>query len=251
MQVKRIIPSLLLCNGRLVKGSEFINHIDAGNPVTTLRAHNAQGADEILLLDIQASKNKCPPDFKTIKAAADECFAPLTVGGGISSLDIANKCFDNGADKIFLNTSAIENPGLITKIANRFGSQAVMLGLDLYSKTVNTNTYDFRNEKVNSDIDWKEWVIEAVDRGIGEIRLMNVSQEGKRTGLELNCFNELKDIVNLPIIIEGGVGSLEHLRIAFSQGVDAIAMGTFLIFSDNNIKQIKARLISQGIEVRN
>lgn len=242
---------MLLNRGRLVKGKCFTNHLDAGNPATTAKAYNAQGADEILLLDIQASKIGSEPDFKTLMSVANECFIPLTVGGGVTSSEIATKCFDSGADKIFLNTTALDNPGLIEKIAGRFGSQSVMLGVDLYENEHGHFLFDHRTNNLVNDSDWKIWVQQSLDKGVGEIRIMSVSKEGQKKGVDMKLFREFKSIANVPLILEGGIGSLEDIDKAFHGGADAIAFGTLLVFSDNNIVKIKSYLSNAGHLLRN
>jgi cyclase len=250
MITKRIIPSLLLTEGRLVKGVQFSHPRDAGNPRTTALAHNSQKADEILLLDIHASRENRPPKFESIAKVAEECFMPLTVGGGIRSLQIARQCMDIGADKLCLNTSALDDPSLITELARIYGSQAIMLRVDVVEEKGEYFLYDHRYGVARQEKDPILWIKEGVDRGAGEISLIAVGREGTRGGLDLEMARRVMEAVDVPVILEGGAGTLEHLDQAFSAGVEALALGTMLVFSDNNIVKIKAFLAMHGHPMR-
>jgi cyclase len=245
----RIIPSLLLSGGRLVKGTCFAGHRDAGNPPTTLRAYAAQKADEAILIDIDASRENRGPDLATVRAAARECSMPLTVGGGISSVDIARQCLDNGADKICLNTTALESPVLISDCAHRLGSQAVVVAIDVADGDGSTDLYDHRSGEPLAR-DWRDWLREAESSGAGEIRLMDVAREGTRRGYNTKLLAEARELTALPVILEGGAGTLDDLAAAMAAGADALALGTMLVFSDNNIIQVKRFLKNAGYPIR-
>ncbi len=251
MPANRLIPSLLVRQGRLVKGRSFAGHRDAGNPATTARAHNAQGADEIIILDIDASRENRGPDLETIAEVAGEAQIPLTVGGGVNSSAIARDCLSAGADKICLNTTALDRPDLITDIAQLCGRQAVVLGVDVASDASGgRHVYDHRAGAPLPYLDWRAWLVEGVSRGAGEVRLTAVDREGRRTGLDTALHRQAHDAINVPIILEGGAGSLEHLTAAMDDGADSLALGTMLVFSDNNIVKLKRVLASANHPMR-
>lgn len=249
MLTQRIIPSLLLRRGRLVKGVAFDSPRDAGNPATTARAYNAQTADELILLDIDASREDRGPDLDTVAAVASECLMPLTVGGGISNTDIATRCLTNGADKICVNTTAFDRPELISELATRFGSQAVVLGIDVIHDGNRYQLFDHRHKRTVLDRNWLDWMSTAVSLGAGEIRLMVVGREGSRTGFDTEAYAAAARY-GLPVILEGGGGKLGDLAVAMAAGVSALALGTMLVFSDNNIVQLKRYLKNTGQEIR-
>lgn len=251
MLLRRLIPSLLLRGGRLVKGTSFHDHRDAGAPETTARAHNAQGADEIVILDIDASRERRAPDFETLRRVASECFMPVTFGGGIRSRDDAARAMDNGADKLTLTTTALDNPALIDDLARLLGAQAVVLGLDVMRLNGRLKVYDHRSDKLDATRDVMGWIDEAVARGAGEIRLMSVDREGRRTGMDLDLVNEVAGRARVPVVAEGGAGILDHLADALDAGASGVAVGTMLVFSDNNLVKIKRFLRSRGCKMRN
>ncbi len=249
MLTQRLIPSLLIKGGRLVKGVRFGDHQDAGLPHTTARAHNAQGADELCVLDIEASREGRGLDLETVRKVAAECFMPLTVGGGIGSLDIAYECMASGADKLCLTTTALDGPGLITELATVFGSQSVVLGIDAVEGDGGYRLFDHRAHDF-LDRDPVVWAREAVERGAGEIRLMAVDREGGRQGMDLALLEMLKEAVGVPVVLEGGAGTLDHLKAAYAAGADGICVGTMLVFSDNNLVKIKRYLAGRGSNIR-
>lgn len=248
--LKRIIPSLLLRQGRLVKGVTFAGHRDAGRPDTTARAHNAQGADELVLLDIDAGREGREPDFAAITAVARACFMPLTVGGGIGSLETAHRCMQAGADKICLTTTALDDPGLISRLAHVFGAQAIVLGIDVIMTPAGRQLYDHRNGRPIQWMTWQQWLRRAAGEGAGEVRLMAVDREGTRVGLDTALAAEASALVDIPIILEGGAGSLDQVAAAMKAGIDSVALGTMLVFSDNNIQKIKSYLKNAALEMR-
>lgn len=246
---QRLIPSLLLKEGRLVKGVAFADWRDAGRPDTTIRAHSAQGADEMLLLDIEASRHGRGPDIANLRAAAKECRVPLTFGGGIRSLDDARACFAAGADKLCLTTTALDQPSLITTLSRIFGSQAIVLGLDVVEVSSGIRLFDFRSRQA-IDKDVFAWIAEGVQRGAGELKVTVVNREGARAGMAIGLVADLLRQVSVPVIVEGGAGSLPDLDEAFAAGVDGVAVGTMLVFSDNNLVKLKRYLAMRGRNVR-
>jgi imidazole glycerol-phosphate synthase subunit HisF len=248
--LKRIIPSLLLRGGRLVKGVAYAHHRDAGRPDTTARAHNAQGADELLLLDIDAGRERREPDLPSVAAVARACFMPLTVGGGIRTLATAQRCMNAGADKICLTTTALDDPGLIGRLAHVFGAQAIVIGLDVITTSDGRCLYDYRTGRTIKGVAWDEWLKRSVGEGAGEVRLMAVDREGTRKGLDTALLADASALVDVPIILEGGAGSLDQVAAAMRAGADAVALGTMLVFSDNNIFKVKSFLKNAGLEMR-
>lgn len=251
MLFQRLIPSLLLKNGRLVKGRCYREFRDAGNPRTTARAHNHQGADELMVFDIEAAKYQRPPDVNTIKSIADECFMPLCVGGGIYNLDIAQDCMNAGADKLCLTSVALENPALITQLAHHFGSQAIVVGIDIIRDGEGRpRLFDHRHQRMICDSNPWQWMQTAVIHGAGEIRLMSVNREGTLLGYDMDLFYQARQLVNVPIVLEGGAGSLHHLQSAFTAGVDGVATGAMLVFSDANLVKIKKHMLTSQCRIR-
>lgn len=250
MPFRRIIASLLLRKDRLVKGVRFSAYRDAGDPRATVRMLAAQGIDEIALSDIDAAAEKRWPDIERISAVATDCNVPLTVGGGIVSVEIAASCLERGGDKVLVTTGALDRPALVDELARRFGSQAVVVGVDVIADDGQICLYDHRSSTQRLEQTWTGWVSEAVSRGAGEIRVCSVDREGTRAGLGLDLYDAAAGLVDVPIVIEGGAGSLSHLDLAFAHGVEALGIGTMLTFSDNNIFKIKEFLASRGHSVR-
>lgn len=251
MPFQRLIPCLLLHEGRLVKGHNFRDLRDAGSPRTTARAHNHQGADELLLCDIDASRKSKQPDVEVIRQVATECHMPLCVAGGIRGVAEAAAVMDAGADKICLTTTALDDPEMVSVLAHTYGSQAIVLGVDI-SKDANGEyrIFDHRTRALLADRDPFEWVSMAVDMGAGEVRLMSVDQEGSLGGYDLDLFAMVRSDVNVPIILEGGAGTLNHVQDAFDAGVDGAGVGSMLVFSDANLVKIKQHLITAGMNIR-
>lgn len=247
----RLIPSILIHEKRLVKGKRFSGYRDAGAPATTARAYNAQGADELIVCDIDASKSNVGPDFDTLRKVADECFMPLTIFGGINSLDRAEKCMSSGADKIGLTSAAIDDPGLIGVLAHRYGAQAVVLGVDVMQDDAGLyGIFDHRSQKILSKKPFQDWVREAVDRGVGEVRITAVDREGMMCGYDIAAYEMLRESIAVPIILDGGCGSLEHIEQACHAGATSLALGSMLVFSDANIVKIKQHMRTRNINFR-
>lgn len=250
MPANRIIPSLLLRDGRLVKGIRFGEHRDAGAPATTCRAHSAQGADEILLLDIDASRQGRAPDFSALALVSREIQIPLTFGGGLNSIDLIHQAIEGGADKVCLTTVALDNPDLIDQAAHRFGAQAVVVGIDVRRNGGEASLYDHRCAKTLAERDLDHWVDEIIARGAGEIRLCAVDLEGTREGLDIELYHRVSSRTNVPLILEGGAGDLPQVVAAMKAGVDSIGLGTLLVFSDNNLVKIRRFLGAAHLKVR-
>ena len=245
----RLIPSMLLAGGRLVKGTAYSAWREAGRPLSTARAYNAQGADEIIVLDIEASRAGRGPDLEILADLVDEISIPMTIGGGINSVEEAARCFGAGADKICVNTAALDDPGLLDRLAHAYGAQAIVLAVDVTGAQGARRLYDHRTSS-SAERDWLAWLREAETRGAGEIRLSAVDREGSRAGFDLDLFAQARGAVNLPLILEGGSGSLEALSDAMTAGADSLALGTMLVFADNNIVKLKRYLAGAGFPMR-
>lgn len=248
---KRIIPCLLLKNGRNVKGVNFSSHRDTGHPVTNAKIYDAQGADELIFLDITASTEDRNILFEIVKQAADECFMPFCVGGGIKTLKDIQKLLRAGADKISINTNAVENPKFVTKAAERFGKQCIVVSID-YKKDKNGEYKVFTHCGTKStEMNPVDWAKKAESLGAGEILLTNIEKEGTRTGYDLETIRKIADLVDIPVIASGGVGSLEDLKKGIEQGhASAVSLASILHFTDQNVIKVRNYLKTNGIDVR-
>lgn len=233
-----------------MKGVRFAGHRDAGAPATTARAHSAQGADEVALLDIDASREGREPDFAALAEVARETQVPLTYGGGVTSVEVVQRCFEHGADKVCLTGTALDRPELLGDIARRYGEQAVVVGIDVIGEAGRWRLYDHRSGRPLANPGLREWARTAVESGAGEIRLVSVEREGSRAGLDVDLWNEVRPHVPVPLILEGGAGTLQQLAEAMKQGVDSVGLGTMLVFSDNNLVKVRRYLGGAGIDVR-
>ena len=241
----RIIPSLLISNGRLVKGKKFDNHRDVGEPHTTALALGSQNADEMLVCDLDAYIDRnINPDYSTLLRISKATMTPLTFGGGINSLDKAKKAFDNGADKIYLNSVLFENINLVEKIANIYGSQSIMLGVNIMKKKGKLNIY---NKPEKNLMSWFNFLQELK---IGEIKVTFVDLEGSQNGMDIETSKKLIKHSKLPLIFEGGIGNLEHIILAIKNDIRSISLGTMINFLDYNIIKIKQYIHNNNYEVR-
>lgn len=210
----------------------------------------AQGIDEVVLLDVDAALEGRGPDLEQVSSVSIDCMVPLTVGGGIVSTETAAECLKRGADKVLVTSGALDRPALVSELARRFGSQAVVVGIDVIDETMRPTLYDHRSPARPPQGKWNEWASEAVQRGAGEIRLCVVNREGARSGFALDLYDRIAGEIDVPIVLEGGAGSLAHLDGALAHGIEAFAIGTMLTFSDNNIFKIKEYLAARGHLVR-
>jgi cyclase len=250
MTTNRIIPSLLLRDKRLVKGVRFSDYRDAGAPTTTCRAHSAQGADEIAITDIDASRLKREPDFEALEAVSKDVQVPLTFSGGIDSVARARRAMESGADKIGVNSTALDRPALIEELAKIFGAQAIVLSVDFVRRSGNIQLYDHRTKQIRKTPAFREWLQESTDRGAGEIRLVAVDREGTRTGFDTEAYREARALTGVPLILEGGAGTLNQVAEAMKAGIDSVALGTLLVFSDNNLVKVRRFLEGAGLPMR-
>ena len=252
---KRIIPCLDVDQGRVVKGVNFVGIRDAGDPVEIARRYNEQGADEITFLDITASHEERDTTVHTVEQMAREVFIPLTVGGGIRAISDIRIMLNAGADKVSINTAAIHNPELVREAAQRFGSQCIVVAMDV--KRVDRENEPPRYElfthggRKPTGLEAVAWARKMADLGAGEILLTSMDRDGTRDGFELNITRAIADAVDIPIIASGGVGSLEHLAQGVLEGgADAVLAASIFHFGEHTIPEAKAYMASRGIEVR-
>ena len=245
MQNFRIIPSLMFENERLVKGKQFNNHIDSGDPIKTCVAYDSQYADEICLIDLGAYKYKTKPNFELLKKIVSECNTPITFGGNVSSVDDAKNIINSGADKILINSNLSRR--LTDEISSKFGAQSIVGGIDIYKE--NENYKVFQQKKI-LNIDPIKKIEEILKFNLGEIKITFVNNEGSKKGFDNKFSKKIINISDKPIIFEGGFSNLEDINLAFKEGIDSIALGTMVTFSDNNIFKIKQFLENKGHDMR-
>jgi imidazole glycerol-phosphate synthase subunit HisF len=252
MLTKRIIACLDVAGGRVVKGVQFLNLRDAGDPAELAAAHSQAGADEIVLLDISATPEKRKTLLETVKRTARELFIPFTVGGGIRTLDEAASVFEAGADKISINSAALTDPSLITCIADRFGSQAVIVAIDAQRGNGTGNYEAFaRGGRTPTGRDAVVWAREAESRGAGEILLTSMDRDGTGSGFECTLTRAIADSVRIPVIASGGAGSAEHFVEVFREGhADAALAASILHYGTTQLADLKRELAAAGIPVR-
>ena len=250
MLTKRIIACMDVRDGQVVKGVQFQQLRHAGDPAELARRYNVEGIDEVVILDITATIEKRQAMARTIHAVAQEIFLPLTVGGGIRSEDDAAAAVNAGADKVSLNTAALRDPDLITRLASRYGSQAVIVAIDAkrrddgYAVFVRSGTSDAARDAV-------EWAREAESRGAGEILLTSMDKDGTRSGFDCGMTAAVSTAVNIPVIASGGAGGLEHFADVFTRGcADAALAASIFHFADTGVGELKKYLRQQGIPVR-
>lgn len=250
MLTKRIIACLDVDGGRVVKGTQFLNLRDAGDPAELAAAHSAAGADEIVLLDITATHEKRTTLLETVRSTAKELFIPFTVGGGVRTLHDAAAIFDAGADKVTINSAAIADPSLITCIAQRFGSQAVIVAIDAKRAGNNFEAW-VSGGRVPTGKNAIHWAQEAEGRGAGEILLTSMDRDGTQTGFDCELTHTVSSAVQIPVIASGGAGNPQHFVEVFQQGTaDAALAASIFHFNLGSISELKQRLLTAGIPVR-
>jgi len=252
---KRIIPCLDVDNGRVVKGVQFVDIRDAGDPVEVARRYDREGADEITFLDITATSDNRDTIVHVIEQVADEVFIPLTVGGGIRELADISRMLKAGADKVGINSAAIFNPNFVKEAAERFGSQCIVVAID--AKAVNKPNEPKRWEifthggRKATGIDAIGWAIKMVDFGAGEILLTSMDRDGTKIGFDLELTRAISDAVEVPVIASGGVGTLDHLVDGVTKGkADAVLAASIFHFAEFSIGEAKQHMQDNGIEVR-
>ena len=251
MLAKRIIPCLDVHAGRVVKGIQFVELRDAGDPVEIARTYDAAGADEITFLDITASSDARNTIVEVIERVADQVFIPLTVGGGVRSVEDVRKLLNAGADKVSINTSAGEDPGLVSRAAARFGAQAIVVAIDARAAGPGKwEVYTHGGRKARG-LDVVEWARTMASRGAGEILLTSMDRDGTKSGFDLELTRAVSEAVSVPVIASGGVGSLEHLAAGIEEGhAAAVLAASVFHFGEITIGEAKSYLAARGIEMR-
>jgi cyclase len=251
MLTKRIIACLDVNGGRVVKGVRFQNLRDAGDPAELARAHAESGADEIVLLDISAAHERRATLLDTVRRAARQLFIPFTVGGGIRTLQEAAAVFSAGADKISINSAALANPTLITQIAERFGSQAVVVAIDAKRQGGSVWQAFTHGGRTPAGRDAVEWAEEAESRGAGEILLTSMDRDGTASGFDCELTGAIADSVRIPVIASGGAGGAGHFVQVFRDGhADAALAASIFHYGFSRVVDLKQELLSQGIPMR-
>ncbi len=252
MHTKRIIPCLDVKNGRVVKGIQFVNLVDAGDPVECGKAYDAAGADELVFLDITASSDARKTVVDMVRRVAETVFIPFTVGGGIRTVDDFKEILREGADKVAVNSAAIMNPQLISDAADKFGSQCVVLAIDAKRRADGSGWNIFKNGgRVDMGIDAVEWAIKGCELGAGEILLTSMDCDGAKNGYDLELTRMVSESVSVPVIASGGAGTKEHFYEALTEGkADAALAASLFHFKELEISEVKEYLRDKGVSVR-
>lgn len=252
MFTKRIIPCLDVHNGRVVKGVNFVNLRDAGDPVEIAEAYDKAGADELVFLDITASSDARETVVDMVRRVAEKVFIPFTVGGGIRTVEDFRRLLREGADKISINSSAINTPELISNAAEKFGRQCVVIAIDARRRQDGSGWNVFKNGgRIDTGLDAVEWAMKADALGAGEILLTSMDCDGTKAGYDLELTRTIAEHVDIPVIASGGAGTMEHFYDAFTEGkADAVLAASLFHFRELEIRQVKDYLAEKGIPVR-
>lgn len=251
MATRRIIPCLDCANGRVVKGIQFQGLRDAGDPVQLAQAYEAQGADEIVILDVAATPEGRGHAVRTVEAVRAVLRIPLTVGGGLRTVEDAQRLLRAGADKVAVNTAAVARPALLRELADAFGVQCVVLALDAARK-IEGEGYEVvvRSGKERTGLDAVQWSIDAVAQGAGEILLTSWDRDGTRSGYELALLQAVSEAVPVPVIASGGADTVAHLEQAIGAGADAVLAASIFHDGQSTVTDVKTELVDRGVEVR-
>jgi cyclase len=247
----RVIPCLDVKDGRVVKGVNFVDLIDAGDPVEQARLYDAAGADELTFLDITASSDNRDTIFDVVRRTAEECFMPLTVGGGVRTLEDIRKLLLAGADKVSINTAAVKNPEFVKEAAEKFGSQCVVVAID--AKSVAEDKFEIftHGGRNPTGIDAVEWAKRMEGYGAGELLVTSMDRDGTKAGFNLPLTRAISDAVRIPVIASGGVGTLDHLAEGVSEGhASAVLAASIFHFGEYSIREAKEHMASKGVPVR-
>ena len=247
---KRIIPCLDVKDGRVVKGVNFVGLRDAGDPVEAAIRYNEEGADELTFLDITASHEGRKPIVDIVKEVAKEVFIPLTVGGGISELSDIYDLLNVGCDKVSMNSAAVKNPEFINESSKRFGSQCIVVAIDVKKIAPNIWHVFIKGGREDTGIDAIEWAKEVVDRGCGEILLTSMDTDGTKAGFDIEITEIISKMVHVPVIASGGAGKMEHFKEVFEHGADAALAASIFHFREIDIMDLKQYLHKNNISVR-
>ena len=250
MHAKRIIPCLDVKGGRVVKGVNFVSLIDAGDPVEAAVAYNAAGADELVFLDITASSDARPITIDMVRRVAERVFIPFTVGGGVNTVEDMNELLRAGADKVSVNTAAVKDPSLISKGADRFGSQCIVCAIDARRRESGFEVY-IHGGRTPTGVDAVEWAKEVCCLGAGEILLTSMDGDGTKAGYDIQLTRAVSEAVPVPVIASGGAGTMEHFYAALTKGkADAALAASLFHFKELAIGDLKEYLLRRGISVR-
>ena len=250
MLKSRIIPCLDIKNGRVVKGINFSNLIDAGDPVSQAKFYYQENADELCFLDISASQENRGIVLDMVKKVSEVCFIPFTVGGGIREVSDFSDLLKSGVDKVSINSSAIKNPQLISDSANKFGSQCVVVAIDVKKSDKNKYEVYINGGSENTELDAIEWAISAQNLGAGEILLTSMNKDGTKDGYDLDLIKSITSKLKIPVIASGGVGNLQHLADGISSGASAVLAASIFHFREYSINQAKEFLLNQNLLIR-
>jgi len=250
MLAKRIIPCLDVKDGRVVKGVKFVNLRDAGDPVEAALAYDAQGADELVFLDITATSDKRATVVELARRAADDVFVPFTIGGGVREVADAHAVLDAGADKVSVNSAALARPGLLDELAKVFGAQCVVLAIDAKRRPDGTYEAYVAGGRTPTGRDAVEWAREGVERGAGEILLTSMDRDGTQDGYELALTKAISGAVDVPVIASGGAGEPQHLVEGLQAGADAVLCASIFHYGSYRIPEVKDALAAAGFPMR-
>lgn len=251
MTQRRIIPLFLLKGKRLVKGTQFSDFVDVGDPLSQAMIYDAQGADEVVIVDIEASKENRTIDPTLITRMINNCRLPIGAGGGIKNINDALSCFNAGADKVVINTHALLNPSLIKQMANEFGSQSVVVSIDVRKNDNGVYIPYIYSGKQKVDISLAQLIKQTIDNGAGELIVTSIDREGTLLGFDIDLYKHIRKIIPVPLIASGGAGCYDHMVDAFAQSdVDACAIGKMLCLRDYDIVRIKAYITGKKVLVR-
>ncbi|HPU87380.1 MAG TPA: imidazole glycerol phosphate synthase subunit HisF [Spirochaetota bacterium] len=251
MLAKRVIPCLDVKDGRVVKGVNFVNLIDAGDPVENGKFYDAEGADELVFLDITASSDRRDIIIEMVKRVAETVHIPFAVGGGIRTVDDVRRILENGADKVSINTAAVLDPSILDDSAVRFGSQCIVVAIDAKRNDAGGWTVYLHGGRTPTEHDAIQWARQACERGAGEILLTSMDRDGTRIGYDLELTRAIADAVPVPVIASGGVGTIEHLYDGLTAGgADAVLAASIFHFREISIASVKEYLAARGVPVR-
>lgn len=266
MLAKRIIPCLDVTGGRVVKGVKYVDHVDAGDPVEQARKYDEQGADELVFLDITASRDHRPIMLEIVRRVAEQIFIPFTVGGGVRSIDDVRQILLAGADKVSIMTAAIYNPDLVNEASARFGSQCIVVAIDAKRVPREGRDDSGLGPAPDEDIEWKvwthggneptdvdalEWAEEAAERGAGELLVTSMDADGTKAGYDVELLRRISERVGIPVIASGGAGNVDHMYEALTYGkADAVLAASIFHFGIMTVQEVKRQLAERGVVVR-
>jgi len=253
MLAKRIIPCLDVTAGRVVKGTNFVDLRDAGDPVEIARRYDAQGADEVTFLDITASSDQRDIILHIVEACAEQVFIPLTVGGGVRAIADVRRLLNAGADKVSMNTAAVQNPDLVAEASAKVGNQCIVVAIDAKADAKQPGRWEVftHGGRNGTGMDVIDWARRVQQLGAGEILLTSMDRDGTKNGFDLALTRAVADAVDIPVIASGGVGNLDHLADGVSEGhADAVLAASIFHFGEYTVRQAKERMRERGIEVR-